>query len=155
MGKLTDTEIAEYFDKHLPYRNQVLLAHKNLCAKGPYKGDPAILRACFEASLVAGRIYLNVLGIRVGKNGLMENIFRPDDISAKDLGGRLVDVGKIPASDKALFEEFLRMADKNAHLTKPMKHRWENTNEKIDLIVNYMKEYLYLPTKRDFILQDC
>jgi len=123
MGKLSNTQIAEYFDKHLPYRNRILLAHKNLCSKGPYEGD--------------------------------KDRFRSNDISAEDLGGRLVDVQKIPVSDKTLFEGFLQMANKNVHLTKPMNHPWDRTHDAIELIVRYMKEYLYLPTKRDFTLQDC
>ena len=153
MGKLSETEIEEYFNEHLPYRNQVLLAHKNLCDKGPYDGDQAILRACFEASLVTGRIYLNVLGVRVNKNGcLAKNTFRSDDVSAEDLGGRLVDIQQIPVPDKVLFEGFLKMADKNAHLTLLMNHPGEYTHDVIDLIVSYLKKYLYLPTRHNFTL---
>ena len=86
MGKLSGTQIEEYFNEHLPYRNQVLLAHKNLCDKGPYNGDPAILRACFEASLVTGRMYLNMLGISMDKNRLAKKQFRhSDEISAEKL----------------------------------------------------------------------
>ena len=150
MGKLSGIQIEEYFNKHLPYRNRVLLAHKNICSKGCYNGEPAILQACFEASLVTGRMYLNVLGIKMGKNGLMKMDFRKDDISAQDLGGELVDVPKIPLKDGDLFMGFLKMADKNVHLTQPMNHPWNKTRKAIDLIVTYLKKYLYVPTKHDF-----
>jgi len=87
MSKLSIKQIEEFFNTHLPYRNQVLIAHKKLCAKGPYHGDPAILSACFEASLVTGRMYLNVLGIRKNRKGQLEpNQFRPDDISTCRVG---------------------------------------------------------------------
>jgi len=154
MGKLSGTQIEEYFNEHLPYRNQVLLAHKNLCDKGPYNGDPAILRACFEASLVTGRMYLNMLGISMDKNRLAKKQFRhSDDISAEDLGGRLVDISGIPVPDRDLFVGFLKMVDKGAaHLTLPMNHPWMETHKAIDRIVSYLRKYLYLPTKHDFTL---
>ena len=151
MKKLSDTQIEEYFNKHLPYRNQVLLAHKNLCDKGPYNGDPAILRACFESSLVTGRMYLNMIWIRKKQDSLVKNNFRQDDISAEDLGGKLVDISKISASDKNLFVGFLKMADKNVHLTQPMNHPWDKTHEVIVCIVSYLKQYLYLPTKHEYL----
>ena len=148
MSKLSKEQIEEFFDKHLPYRNQVLTAHRKLCAPGAYVGDQAILRACFEASLVAGRIYLNVLGIRKSRRGQLEaNRFRPDDVSAEDLGGKLIDVNSLPSSDKDLVIGFLGMADNAAaHLTLPAKHPWERTHEAIDRILHYLRANLYIPT---------
>ncbi|MFA5554545.1 MAG: hypothetical protein WCZ89_06940 [Phycisphaerae bacterium] len=150
MGKLSNPQILEYFDKHLLYRNQILLAHKKLCDKGSYEGDPAILNACFEASLITGRMYLNVLGISKNKHDiLIRNLFRDDDVTAEDLGGKLVDISKIPHTDRDLFVGFLKMADKGAaHLTLPNKHPWERTHKAIDSIVYYLEKYLYIPSGR-------
>ena len=74
MGKLSQDEIEEYFQKHLPYRTGVLLAHKDLCAKGDWHGTKAVLEACFEASLVTGRMYLNMLGIGKDSGDLLKDV---------------------------------------------------------------------------------
>lgn len=148
MSKLSKKQIEEFFNEHLPYRNQVLTIHRKLCTLGPYVGNQAILRACFEASLATGRTYLNVLGVKINNRGQLEaNRFRSDDVSAEDLGGSLIDVNSLPSSDKDLFIGFLKMADKGAaHLTLPMNHPWQRTHEAIDRILHYLRANLYTPT---------
>jgi len=74
MGKLTLTEIDDYFDKHLPYRRRILLAHYRMTRR-PWRGDPGQLDACFVAALVTARLFLNVLGI--SKNGEKLGRFGP------------------------------------------------------------------------------
>ncbi len=83
MSKLTPQQIDEYFKIHLPYRNRILLAHKNICALGPYHGNPAILQSCFEASLITGRMYLNVLGISKKNNLIDRPKYYADDLTQK------------------------------------------------------------------------
>ncbi len=152
MGKLTDLQIEEYFDTHLPYRNGILLVHMKLCAPGPWHGDKHLLNASFEASLVTGRMFLNVLG--VGKNSrdeLEPYRFRKDDVSAEDLKGKLIDVQNLPHGEGDLFVGFLKMADKGAaHLTLPMKHPWDKTHEAILRIQHYVRTNLYQATGRSW-----
>jgi hypothetical protein len=151
MNKLTSQQIDEYFKIHLPYRNRILLAHKDICAQGPYYGTPAILQSCFEASLIAGRMYLNVLGIGKKENLIGRPKYHTDDLNAEDLGGNLVDLIKLSQPDKDDFLNFLIMADKGAaHLTTPRIHNWENTHVVIDKIVNLIKANIYNPTSRQF-----
>ncbi|MBA7695407.1 hypothetical protein ES703_104033 [subsurface metagenome] len=145
-AKLSPKQVDEYFRYHLPYRNRILSIHKKLCEQGPWEGDQAVLEACFEASLVTGRMYLNMLGIRRSDRNdkLVAMKFRPDDVSVKDLCGKLVDVTSLPALDYDLFVGFLRMADKGAaHLTMPMNHPWQRTHEAIERIVYYLQTNLY------------
>ncbi|MBN1807348.1 MAG: hypothetical protein JW837_19030 [Sedimentisphaerales bacterium] len=134
MGKLTKKQIEEYFTKHLPYRNRILTVHKKICDRGPYNGDPAILQACFEASLITGRMYLNVLGISKTSRQLSKNHnYQSDDVNAEDLGGRLVDIDTLSPDEKDLLFDFLIMADKGAaHLTLPREHGLERTHEAIE-----------------------
>jgi hypothetical protein len=152
MSKLTPEQIEEYFKKHLPYRNRILTAHKNLCALGTYQGNPAILDASFEASLITGRMYLNVLGVTKNNNSIdIIKKYKPDDLNAVDLGGKLIDQSTLPQIDKDDFFSFLIMADKGAaHLTLPRQHSWENTHVVIDKIVSYVKSHIYLPANRIF-----
>jgi hypothetical protein len=73
-------------------------------------------------------------------------VFRDDDVSAENLGGKLVDLKSLPEADRDLFIGFLKMADKAAaHLTKPMKHPLENTHIAISRICLYLQTYLYNP----------
>jgi hypothetical protein len=62
MAKLTAAQIDEYFEKHLPYRTGILLAHYRM-TRVPWTGDLGRLNACFIAALVTGRLFLNVLGV--------------------------------------------------------------------------------------------
>jgi hypothetical protein len=131
MGKLTPVQIDEYFENHLPYRTGILLAHYRMTRES-WTGDVGTLNACFVASLVTGRLFLNVLG--VGKKGGQLCPFggRGDDVNAEDLGGKFIDLAKLPQGDKALFIGFLKMADKAAaHFTMPMTHDWSKTHEVI------------------------
>jgi len=150
MGKLTQEQIEEYYSEHLPYRNRILLAHKRLAFDKSYHGEIDILQACFEASLITGRMYLNVMGIRVDASGSLTPMrFRADDISAEDLGGSLCRVSSLTKSQQVIIAQFLQMADKGAaHLTMPVNHPWDKTHTAIDLIHDLIKEYIYKPTGR-------
>ena len=149
MSKLTLEQIDEYFEIHLPYRNRILAAHKNICARGPYHGDRGILESCFEASLITGRMYLNVLGIGKVNSRIERPRYHKDDLNAQDLGGNLVNLSTLPQIDKEDFLNFLIMADKGAaHLTKPRAHNWEKTHIVIYKIINYIKTNIYSPANR-------
>ena len=151
MSKLTLTQIEEYFEIHLPYRNRILTAHKELCALGAYHGNPAILQSCFEASLITGRMYLHVLGVSKKSNSITVPNYRADDLSAEDLGGKLVDLNSLSLDDKEDFLNFLVMADKSAaHLTTPRHHDWKNTHVVIDKIVINIISHIYTPTGRQY-----
>ena len=154
MGKLKPTQIDEYFNVHLPYRTRIMLAHYKMTHDGAGKNkawnsNPAWLDACFVASLVTGRLYLNVFG--VGKKGGALCAFSPqeDDVTVDDLGGILLDPAKLPAVEQKLFLDFLIMADKAAaHFTTPKNHDSSTTHDVIKLIHGYMKSNLYGPAGR-------
>jgi hypothetical protein len=113
MGKLTPPQVEEYFDKHLPYRTGILLAHYRM-TRGPWTGDPGMLNACFVSALVTGRLFLNVLLDRYSP--------RPTDVTVDDLGGVLIDPATLPKAERDLFLHFLIMADQAAaHFTVPIR----------------------------------
>jgi hypothetical protein len=147
MGKLKNDEINTYFSLHLSYRTRILVAHYWM-TREPWtveRGDVAWLQACFEASLITGRIYLNALGIcRNKRDHLVPTRFREHDVSVEDLGGMLVNLDRLPACDQDLFKGFLKMADKAAaHLTIPMPHPVEDTHIAISRICHYLKVHLF------------
>jgi len=151
MGKLSAAQVEEYFAIHLPYRTRILMAHYRM-TRQPWHGDLAQLEAAFEASLITGRMYLNVLGVSKKKHDVLVP-FRPkdDDVSAADLGGTSVDISALMPDDVALLIGFLKMADKGAaHLTLPMPHPVDQTHIAIVRICELVKAHLYDATGRTF-----
>jgi len=80
----------------------------------PWIGDPGQLAACFVASLITGRLFLNVLG--VGKKGgrLVRFVPQNDDVTIDALGGLPIDPATLAEEEQTLFFNFLKMADKAA-----------------------------------------
>jgi hypothetical protein len=157
MGKLSSAQIEEYFAKHLRVRVRTLLAHywmtheRGTGKDKSYCGDLGQLEACYLASLVSGRIILNLVGIGKEPKGLKPFLFKPDDVGADDLGGKLVTF-PLPAADDDLFSGFLRMADKAAaHFTTPIDHPWERSHEAIVRIYDYAKLHVYNATGRSVL----
>ncbi|MBI5083065.1 MAG: hypothetical protein HZB13_00480 [Acidobacteria bacterium] len=143
MGKLEPADIDEYYEKHLPYRTAILLAHYRM-TREPWTGDVGMLDACFVASLVTGRLSLNVLGVGMQRGKLCRVHGRRDDVDAEDLGGKFIDLATLPASDETLLVGFLEMANKAAaHFTLPTDHDWERTHEAIIRIHHYLRHSLY------------
>jgi len=154
MGKLTKSQIDEYFKDHLPYRTRIMLAHYKMthdnCGNDKtWAGNPAWLDACFVASLITARIYLNLLG--VGKESGRLCAFKPrqDDITVDDLGGHRIDPVTLSPLEQQLFLGFLTMTDKAAaHLTTPKDHKWAKTHDVIKRIHGYLRTNLYDPAGR-------
>jgi hypothetical protein len=156
MSKLTPDQVDEYFNNHLPYRVGVMLAHLKMM-EGQRKGralptEWAQVQAAFEASLITGRMFLNVLGVtRDQKTDTLKSIKKrgDDDVGGEDLGALLLDPSTLTPDEADLFAGFLKMSDKGAaHLTVPMKHPVDRTHEAIDRIMHYVRVNLYQHTGR-------
>jgi hypothetical protein len=116
-----------------------------------WTGDPGRLDARFVAGLVTTRLFLNVLGINRDKTGpaLSCHIPHPDDVTADDLGGLLIDPATLPARERQLFLDFLKMADKAAaHFTVPITHDWTKTHDVVLRVHHHLKVCLYDYTGR-------
>src|SRR4051794_19688642 len=148
MGKLKPHEVVEYLDKHVPYRLGILLAHYRMTRK-PWMGGQAILDACFVASLVTARMFLNMLGIGKDQKGLICFDPKKTDVCVDDLGGILIDPATLPAAEQDSFLNFLKMADQAAaHFTTPIAHDWTVTHEVILRVHAHLKTKLYDATHR-------
>jgi hypothetical protein len=149
MGKLTPAEINDYFALHLPYRIGIMLAHYKMTHDSagndiPWTGNPAWANACFVASLVTARLFLNVLGIGKKGGSLADFDDKPDDVTVDDLGGKRLDPAKLSQAEHDSLFDFLKMADKAAaHFTTPIVHDWSKTHDVIKLILHYLKTNLY------------
>lgn len=153
MGKLSAALIEEYFATHLPYRTRILVAHYRM-TRETWHGDLAQMEAAFEASLITGRMYLNVLGVAKNKHDVLVPFSPKDDcVSAADLGGTYIDIALLTSDDVTLLTGFLKMADKGAaHLTLPMPHPVDQTHNAIVRICELVKAHLYDATDRIFEL---
>jgi hypothetical protein len=156
MCRLTKEDVEEYFDNHLPYRTRILLAHYKMrhTVSGefvPWTGKQVFLDACFVASLVTARLYLNMLGI--GKDGkgttLKPYTGQRDDVMVDHLGGKLVDISTISEDDQNMLLSFIIMADKaGAHFTVPKPHDRTTIPNVIVMIHGLVKTHLYDATGR-------
>src|SRR5689334_5241638 len=99
-------DINEFFEKHLPYTTGIMLAHYKMTEGGnkEWTGDPAQLNACFVASLVTARLYLNFLGLGKCKGVLAPYPQDPnsDDVSVTDLGGVLLTLKDLKPGEDVL-----------------------------------------------------
>lgn len=154
MSKLSGQQIEGYFQHQIPYRVGILLAHYKMTHdrngnNKSWTGSPGPLNACFVASLVTARAFLNLLGI--GKKSGVLCVFEPksNDITAADLGGTCIDLATLSQNQKKLLLDFLKMADQAAaHFTTPQVHDWARTHEVITLVHGYVKAHLYDATGR-------
>ena len=148
MNKLTPDQVTEYFDDHIHYRLGILLAHYRM-TRVKWEGDPAVLNACFVASLVTARLFINMLGI--GKAGAALAPFQPyaTDLTVDDFGGVLIDPATLPQAEQDMIFNFLKMADQAAaHFTTPILHDWSKTHDVVLLVMKYLKSNLYDPAGR-------
>jgi hypothetical protein len=154
MEKLDATQVKDYFNIHLPYRMRIMLAHYKMTHDSvgngiSWAGDPGRLDACFIASLVTTRLFLNVIGVGKDKDAGTLGNFRekPDDVTVDDLGGTRLDPTTLPRVEHDMLFDFVKMADKaSAHFTIPIPHDWTKTHDVILLIHHYVKLHLYDPT---------
>lgn len=91
MGKLNPTQIDDYFAVHVPYRLGILLAHYRMTRPRAWSGPQGIQDACYVASLVTGRMFLNMLGVGKDKGVLVRFKPLPTDVCVDDMGGEIED----------------------------------------------------------------
>ena len=145
MGKLQPHEVVEYLDKHVPYRVNIMLAQYRIALQHlPVSKD--INDACYIASLVTARMFLNMLGIGKDFHATRLLCFKPldTDVCVDDMGGTLIDPATLPSADQDLLLNFLKMADQAAaHFTVPINHNWQMSHKVILLVYELLKVNLY------------
>ena len=139
MGVLTQSEIDEYCNLHLPYIRGVMLGHYLLATRGQYKDDPRILNATFIGSLIAGRMILEFLGIGLDQS-TMRSIRphkRDDSVWIDALGGRLVDLGWLQSQsdEHRKICDYIKMAHKaGGHITVAEERPWPDFHPMLKII---------------------
>ena len=147
MSKLTDDQIRDYHNKHLPYIRRVMWGHYKLTEKGEYKDDPAILDAAFLGSLIAGRMILEFIGITLNQSTMelrspSKKRADADSVSIVDINGDLVDIVALNSNStkRKLLSKYIKMAHKSAgHMTIPEERPWKDFHDmikEIDLLLD-------------------
>jgi hypothetical protein len=123
---LMDAQESEFFGAHghLAYRYTMLWTHK-LRFPQNHGLEHCHTICAFEASLLACRVFLEFLGLRIrlGTEGpVLEEQRpedrRPDDVRVTDLGGSFARLADISVDNRRLLAKVYYMANKaNAHLT--------------------------------------
>lgn len=159
---LTPPEIDEFFDPtpkgHLKYRLTMLLSWKDRTqAAPPLPRVPYQDAICgFEAALVACRLFIHFLGLRISHQPtlrLFEDTTyfdaggRSDEVKVKDLGGEFVNIARdlSPAEADLLARTYNGANKATAHLTAGSHHGFppDDLPKSIELICRLLKSHLY------------
>jgi hypothetical protein len=159
---LTTSEIDEFFNDHLPYRQSMLTTHKliskdrkELLGRLPDELRDKLMVAGVEASLVACRMSIEFLGLGIKHNPLRlvpnHSYFLAEDgnsyeVKVVDLGGQWVDINKLTTAEQDLVANiFLTGHRATAHLTynAPGGGQWRIIHDGIELVSKLLKENLY------------
>ena len=108
-----------------------------------WTGKQAWLDACFVASLVTARLYLNMLGIAKKGNSLVAFEDKGDDVTVDDVGGKRVSISTISQADQGRCCSIsILMADKAAaHFTTPKNHDRTTIPKVILMVHGYIKTH--------------
>lgn len=134
-----------FYKIHLERDIKVLLAHyKNEKKLG--NGADDILNAVFVGSLVKGRLFLDMLGIKANKKTKKVNFHRsnPDDITADIIGGRLANENDLTDYEKEMLNQFLTAVNKaEAHRDGSEENRDGIIHPSILLILKLVNMCIY------------
>jgi len=169
---LTEDEIKEFFDKHLPYRQTMLTTHKFVNKDEPdYQKHISEdikhkINVCgVEASLIACRMFIEFLGLGIKYDPLRlvqsRNYFRAEDgnsyeVKVVDLGGQWVDIDILTAEEQDLLARMCLTGHRaTAHLTfnAPYGGEWKIIHEGIDLVSRLLKTNLYDIVEQEIKIQ--
>jgi hypothetical protein len=149
---LSESEIQEWFDVHLPYRVSILLAWNwRTLSKQPRD----IRAALFEASLMHCRTLLDFMGIGLNKGEICKrHDYKVElngdvhDLKVKDLGGSFIELSGLSSIELQICESVIRGAHKaSAHLTHESQHGFKPEALELTslLVAAYLHEHLYCP----------
>lgn len=159
---LTQTEIEEFFNSHLPYRQAMLTTHKLITKDKPQyqreisKDIVHKLNICgVEASIIACRMFIEFLGLGIKYSPLhlvqRRDYFTAEDgnsyeVKVIDLGGRWIEINSLIEVEKDLLARmYLTGHRSTAHLTynAPYGGQWEIIHNGIELVSRLLKSHLY------------
>jgi len=148
LAPLAEKDRREMLDQHIPYRVQLLEAAVRSIPARNLADNQA-----FEAGAVSGRILLSFLGVGYAERSgeLREDRQHKqkdgmtDDVKAKDVGGRFVELNLLSSEDSRILAQFVQGAHKAcAHFTIGSLHQLdvETYTKAVAIIVRLLRECL-------------
>lgn len=169
---LTATEVDEFFDKHLPYRQSMLLTHKliskdrpELLGSLPKELRHRIMVCNVEASLIASRMFIEFLGLGIryplrlvqSRSYFVTADGNSYEVKVVDLGGHWVELTSLSTSEQQLIANLYVLGHvATAHLTynSPFGGQWQLIHEGVDLVSRLLKEHLYDVVGKEIKIQE-
>lgn len=157
---LTPSLIDDFFKDHLPYKITQLTTHHLFKGTIGRSFTNNLIAAKYqicaiEISFVAGRLFLDFLGLSMKQGKLQESPdFRmPHDIKVNDLGGDFVKLSQLTLDEIRILEIFYHRGNKgSAHLTWEDREidGWQILDEGVEIITRLLKSNLYNVVNREF-----
>ena len=123
--------------------------HRVLTERGPCDDDARILNATFVGSLIAGRMILEFLGMKIDQSAQKLTPSKPradsDSICIEDLNGDLVDPDAFyqEVERHDILFDYIKMAHKaGGHMTIPEPRPWPDFHRMIKEIDELLDEQL-------------
>ena len=150
--KLSENEIKEFLEQHIPYRYSAIKAWYDKIWLNTNVIDFKIV--CFEAALLHSRLFIQFFGLGIKTNplklcanyGYSKRDNKIDEVKVIDLGGKFIELTKLKTNETEVLAKVYYGANKaSAHLTYDSAHGMslEDLNYTIEIIERYLNKYLY------------
>jgi hypothetical protein len=146
-GPLAPSEVQYVRDRLIPFYREVMLAHGRLDHED-WRRERGIPEAAQLGSMIAGRIILEFLGIRLHpkRHRLIgpSNQY-PDDVTIADIGGKLADLERLKRKRGRYktFRSLILMAHKTAgHLTVRERRPYPNMDQMLRVVDQQLQEQM-------------
>lgn len=140
-------DINKFFEDDLERDIKVLLAHHRH-HKTLGQGSDDILNAVFVGSVIKGRLFLDMLGIKA--DGLHKSVktgqSKKNDINALTVGGRLADSEDINGKEDLLFHFLTSVNKAEAHRDGYDTNNDDAFHPGIEFILQLVDNCIYKPT---------
>ena len=138
---LTQNKIQHILNIDIPYSIGIMNAHSRSTVKAWY-GDKHVLNAMFVGSLIKGRLFLELLGLKLEDKKLALK-HKSSDISIEALGGTRVSLEELSSDQTETLRKFLISTNKHeAHLTSQEHDGLDHIKPGFELINILLKTHL-------------
>lgn len=141
---LTSDKIEHILKIDLPYSLGIMNAH-SINTKKPWHGNKHVLNAMFVGSLIKGRLFIELLGLKLENKRLSEKKGGAD-INIESLGGTKVYLNELSGEQIEILRKFLVSTNKHeAHLTNQENEGLDHIKPGFDLINALIRKHVPTP----------
>ena len=139
---LTPDKILHILNIDLPYSLGIMNAHTSNTRK-PWHRYKHLLNAMFVGSLIKGRLFIELLGLKLDNKSIAQKKLGGSDINIENLGGTRVLLEDLSSEQKEILCKFLISTNKHeAHLTHQEYGSLDHIKPGFELINTLLKKHL-------------